>query len=81
MATRTEVVIAFGAMGLVVLGGIGLYKEQKAWERYAKENNCKVIATERGRYYHTPDGKGGTNLHKEADRTTYRCDDGTTHTR
>lgn len=79
--TQFEVVVALAVVCLLVLGGIATYKEMRAWQKYAEENGCKVIATERGRYYHVPDGQGGTNLRKEPDRKTYRCEDGTTHVR
>lgn len=76
-----EALIAMAIVALLFVIGVAEYRDLQDWNKYAAQNNCVVIATERGRWYYLPDGKGGTSTHKEADRMTYRCEDGTTHTR
>lgn len=77
----TEALIILAIIALLFVVGVASYQDLQDWNKYAKQNNCVVIATERGSWYFLPDGKGGTSMHKHADRTTYRCEDGTTHIR
>jgi hypothetical protein len=76
-----EPVIAIAMLAVVVAIALSECDEQKRWTEYAVEQNCVVTATERGTWHHVPDGKGGATMHRSPDRKTYRCEDGTTHTR
>lgn len=76
-----EPAVALVVLAIIVAVAVSECDEQKKWSEYAAQNNCVVTATERGRWYSVPDSKGGSTPHRSADRKTYRCEDGTTHTR
>jgi len=67
--------------GVLLLSVIaGLYvdiEEEKQWQAYAKENDCKVVKFERGGVDYLTNGE---SIIRD-DKTTYRCDDGMEYVR
>ena len=60
------------------------YQEDKEWEKFAIEYNCKVIRREKGHHSHgtaVVGGKVGFGSSYTADKTTYICDDGVEYVR
>jgi hypothetical protein len=63
--------------------------EEKAWNRFSKEHNCKVISKDSGTYQTNvittiqPNGQVGTGTmtNYQPGKTGYKCDDGITYYR
>lgn len=64
-----------------ILSVIGIYRNEKAWERYSVNNHCRITSIVAGRYDYIPDYKGSVRAVWVSGQKTYACDNGVTVTR
>jgi len=84
-----ENIIIGGLIGFILLllawVTYEMIQEQKQWDSFKAIHNCKVIGKEKGDVSvgmgTTNNGKYGTIIMSNPDKTGYKCDDGITYWR
>jgi Trk-type K+ transport system membrane component len=71
-------IIAIAALVLLVLGAVG---EQRQWEQFVQDHNCKVVAKMSSTFGTGFSTSGNVTTVVVNGKTSYLCDDGVTYTR
>jgi hypothetical protein len=71
-------IFSVAALVLLFLGAIG---EQRQWEQFMQEHNCKVVAKMSSTFGTGFSTSGNVTTVVVNGKTSYLCDDGVTYTR
>jgi len=79
-ASKTEIIFIVAILVILVFAVIGAYHEQKEWQQFAIDYNCRPVKHIKGKtsVAHGYGHKGGYTpiVISEPDQTCYLCDDG-----
>jgi len=85
MIDRTLIATGAVILALIVLVVVLAVQEQRRWDEFASDHNCRVVGRERGStkigYGMATNGTMGTVVTSTPSKTGWLCDDGVTYWR